>query len=91
MYVLYPLTLLPKPIPYMNSTYISIYLFSFAYNALLNVILNVAGIQLSPRPKSVWRTLISSLSKTIMMNVESYIVFQEWTVRKLPRSCRFIF
>ena len=25
------------------------------------------------------------------MNVELFIVFQEWTVKKLLRSCRFVF
>jgi hypothetical protein len=53
--------------------------------------LNIAGIPLSPRPKSVWRILINLSGKIILMNVASSIVFHEWTVKRLLKNYRLVF
>jgi len=53
--------------------------------------LNIAGILLSPRPKSVWRILISLSGKIILMNVASSIVFHEWTVKRSLKNYRLVF
>lgn len=45
-------------------------------------IFNIAGILLSRRPKSVWKTLTNSLERIILMNVALSIVFHEWTVKR---------
>jgi len=45
-------------------------------------IFNIAGILLSPRPKSVWTTLTNSLERIILMNVALSIVFHGWTVKR---------
>lgn len=49
-----------------------------------------AGIPLFPRQKSVWKILTNLSRKTILMNVELYIVFQEWTARKSLKGCRLV-
>ncbi|KAK7273604.1 hypothetical protein RIF29_14660 [Crotalaria pallida] len=46
------------------------------------------GTLLSPRPRSVWRTLTNLSEKIILMNVALSIVFHEWTVKKFMKSCR---
>ena len=56
----------------------------------LSLIVNIAGILFSPRQESVWMTLTSSLEKIILMNVELFIVFQDWTVKKLLKGYRFV-
>ena len=56
----------------------------------LSLIVNIAGTLLFPRQESVWMKLISSLEKIIMMNVELFIAFQDWTVKKLLKGYRFV-
>jgi len=51
---------------------------------------NIAGILLSPRPKSVWKILTNSLERIILMNVALSIVFREWTVKRLLAICRLV-
>jgi len=53
--------------------------------------LNIAGILLSPRPKSVWRILINLSGKIILMNAASSTVFHEWTVKRSLKNYRLVF
>ena len=70
----------------LKSKYIYIYIYS---RVLLTK--KFAGIPLFPRRKSAWKILTNLSRKTILMNVELYIVFQEMTARKLLKSYRLLF
>ena len=50
--------------------------------------INLAGILSCPRQRSAWRTLTNSSRKIILMNVVSFIAFQEWIVRKWLKNYR---